>query len=83
MRSCAEVLLAGGCGWATQYTAFALITVIDRFTGLPLTTKEDKNFHGFGVRSIWYIVEKYKGDLLMRTSQERFLVDILFYCNQA
>ena len=51
--------------------------------GLPLTTKEDKNFHGFGVRSIRYIVEKYKGDLLMRTSQERFLVDILFYSNQA
>lgn len=51
--------------------------------GLPLTTKADKNFHGFGVRSIRYIVEKYKGDLLMRTNQERFLVDILFYPNQA
>lgn len=49
---------------------------------ISLTTKEDKSFHGFGVRSIRYIVEKYKGDLLMRTSQERFLVDILFYSGQ-
>ncbi|MDO4328814.1 MAG: ATP-binding protein [Lachnospiraceae bacterium] len=46
---------------------------------LPLTTKEDKAYHGFGVRSVKYIVEKYKGSLLMRAEQERFLVDILFY----
>lgn len=47
--------------------------------GLPVTTKEDKNFHGFGVRSIRYLVEKYRGDMLMRAEEERFLVDILFY----
>lgn len=46
---------------------------------LPVTTKEDKAYHGFGVRSIKYIVEKYKGSLLMRAERERFLVDILFY----
>lgn len=47
--------------------------------GLPLTTKEDKANHGFGVRSIRYIVEKYEGDLLMRADGSRFLVDILFF----
>ena len=47
--------------------------------GLPVTTKEDKAYHGFGVRSIRYIVEKYKGDLLMQASDGRFSVDILFY----
>ena len=47
--------------------------------GLPVTTKEDKNFHGFGVRSIRYLVEKYRGDMLMRAEEERFFVDILFY----
>lgn len=46
---------------------------------LPVTTKEDKAYHGFGVRSIKYIVEKYEGTLLMRAEKERFLVDILFY----
>lgn len=46
---------------------------------LPVTTKEDKAYHGFGVRSIKYIVEKYGGSLLMRAERERFLVDIFFY----
>lgn len=56
--------------------------VVEFQDGLPLTTKPDKDFHGFGVRSIRYIVEKYKGDLLMRTNEGRFLVDILFYPKQ-
>lgn len=50
--------------------------------GLPLTTKEDTAYHGFGVRSIKYIVDKYKGTLLMREDKSRFLVDILFYPEQ-
>lgn len=51
---------------------------VDFEDGLPLTTKSDKTSHGFGVRSIRYIVEKYHGDLLMRMDENRFLVDILF-----
>ncbi|MDO4305375.1 MAG: GHKL domain-containing protein [Eubacteriales bacterium] len=47
--------------------------------GLPVTTKEDKAYHGFGVRSIKYIVDKYKGDMLMYAGNQRFQVDILFY----
>lgn len=47
--------------------------------GLPITSKKDKTYHGFGVRSIKYIVEKYKGDMLMMVENQHFLVDILFY----
>lgn len=47
--------------------------------GLPVTTKKDKAYHGFGVRSIKYIVDKYKGDMLMSAGEQRFQVDILFY----
>ncbi len=47
--------------------------------GLPVTTKVDKAYHGFGVRSVKYIVEKYKGDMLMQIKEQRFQVDILFY----
>lgn len=47
--------------------------------GLPQTTKPDKEYHGFGVRSIKYIVDKYAGDMLMQWIEERFQVDILFY----
>lgn len=35
--------------------------------------------HGFGVRSIKYIAQKYKGTLLTRAENNRSLVDILFY----
>lgn len=29
----------------------------------PVTTKRDKRFHGFGLRSIWHVVKKYDGFL--------------------
>lgn len=47
--------------------------------GLPVTTKKEKAYHGFGVKSIKYIVEKYQGDVLMQKNGERFQVDIMFY----
>ena len=46
--------------------------------GLPLTTKQDKQYHGFGTRSIRYIVEKYHGFVEMRQDHERFILEILF-----
>lgn len=46
--------------------------------GLPVTDKEDKHSHGFGVRSIRYITEKYQGELFMRVKNGRFFLDILF-----
>lgn len=46
---------------------------------LPITSKKDKAYHGFGVRSIKYIVEKYYGDILMQVKEQCFQVDILFY----
>ncbi len=45
--------------------------------GLPITDKEDKKNHGFGVRSIRYIAEKYDGELLMHVKNGRFFLDIL------
>lgn len=45
---------------------------------LPLTDKSDKNRHGFGVRSIRYISEKYGGTLSMKVRDGKFLLDILF-----
>lgn len=45
---------------------------------LPLTTKEDKIFHGYGTKSIKFIVDKYGGNMLMNTADELFVLDILF-----
>lgn len=36
--------------------------------GLPVTTKEDKGFHGFGLRSIKYLAKKYGG--ILRVGEE-------------
>ena len=44
---------------------------------LPVTNKTDKNYHGFGVRSIRYVSEKYNGNILMRAQEGRFYLDVL------
>ncbi len=46
--------------------------------GLPLTTKEDDSFHGFGVKSIKHITEKYGGELRLSIKEKQFHLDILF-----
>ncbi len=45
--------------------------------GLPLTTKADKDYHGFGMKSIKYLAEKYNGNLLVTHSDNLFCVDIM------
>ena len=45
--------------------------------GLPLTTKDDLSYHGFGMLSIRHIVEKYGGTMSIRTDQQLFRMDIL------
>lgn len=46
--------------------------------GLPRTTKKDWQYHGFGTKSIRYIVRKYNGEVYMEVKNERFNLDILF-----
>lgn len=46
--------------------------------GMPVTDKEDKARHGFGVKSMAYIVEKYNGELMMSVGHGKFNLDILF-----
>ncbi|MBR1814866.1 MAG: sensor histidine kinase [Lachnospiraceae bacterium] len=46
--------------------------------GLPVTGKEDTNFHGFGMKSIRRIVEQYDGSLSLDTDNGLFKVNILF-----
>ncbi len=45
---------------------------------LPKTTKKDKENHGFGLKSIEYLVQSYDGDLQMKRTEEGiFSLDIL------
>lgn len=45
--------------------------------GIPVTDKEDRARHGFGVKSMRYIVEKYHGELFMSVKNGKFSLDIL------
>lgn len=44
--------------------------------GLPVTTKAEEEYHGFGSQSIRYIVEKYDGILSFRQENDHFLLDV-------
>lgn len=44
--------------------------------GLPSTTKDDHNYHGFGVRSIQMIAEKYKGNVAVLADEGIFNLNI-------
>lgn len=46
--------------------------------GLPQTIKEDKQNHGFGVRSIRAVVKKYDGTVAIRQEADRFVLNIMF-----
>ncbi|VEU79841.1 ATP-binding protein [Haploplasma axanthum] len=44
----------------------------------PITTKEDRNYHGYGMKSIKYIVDKYQGFMSVKSEKERFTLSISF-----
>ncbi|WP_078549689.1 sensor histidine kinase [Litchfieldia alkalitelluris] len=46
--------------------------------GLPVTTKKDKNFHGYGLKSIQQTVKKYDGTMTIKTEDGWFELRILF-----
>ncbi len=46
--------------------------------GLPVTTKDDKNYHGFGMSSMRMIVHKYGGEMIINTDGDVFTLTVLF-----
>lgn len=46
--------------------------------GLPLSSKGEKDYHGFGMRSMRMSVEKYGGVLCVDVKDDIFSVDISF-----
>ncbi len=45
--------------------------------GLPQTTKEDRRYHGFGMRSIRMLVEQYGGTLKVHADNQNFTLNIV------
>ncbi len=55
---------------------------VNMVNGIPKTTKSDERFHGFGIKSMQMIVEKYKGTIRFDVSEDKFCLDILFLLEQ-
>lgn len=45
--------------------------------GLPMTTKDNGDFHGFGIKSIKRIAEKYNGICTTSTNNNTFVLNVL------
>ena len=45
--------------------------------GLPVTTKDDKKHHGFGMKSIQYIARKYGGEISVASEDHAFILNII------
>ncbi len=45
--------------------------------GIPVTTKEDRTRHGYGVKSMQYIVKKYRGEMSICAEQNVFSLKLL------
>lgn len=45
--------------------------------GLPKTTQENKQIHGYGMKSICYTAEKYYGTITVNTENDIFMLQIL------
>ena len=46
--------------------------------GLPVTTKADRAYHGYGLKSIRFITEKYGGTMSIQSADNIFSLNILF-----
>lgn len=45
--------------------------------GLPITSKQNKRDHGYGIKSILHIAEKYHGTITIQTKEQIFNLQIL------
>ena len=46
--------------------------------GLPVSTKGDERFHGFGLKSVSYITKKYDGNIRIHQENGLYCADIIF-----
>ena len=54
---------------------------IDMETGLPETTKKDKENHGFGLSNIRKVAQKYYGDIDIRQEEKSFTLTVMLIIN--
>lgn len=64
---------------------FVSISVQNNYMGnlsfddnLPITTKKDKLYHGYGLKSIKHVCNKYNGNMTIKYEDNVFILNILF-----
>lgn len=66
------------CGTFVIQEENYLLTAPQFENNLPLSTKQDKRYHGFGTKSISMICEKHQGHCTMNVMKDIFEVQIVF-----
>lgn len=69
--------IEGKDGFLSIQTINYLSQQIVMAEGIPVTSKEDKEHHGFGIKSMKHIVQKYGGSLYTSAESEMFLLQIV------
>ena len=54
---------------------------IDGETGIPETTKKDKDSHGFGLANIRKVAQKYYGDIDISQTENSFTLTVMLMVN--
>lgn len=49
--------------------------------GIPVTSKKDKSFHGYGLRNVQEIVERYRGQMEIETANGKFTLFFYLPCD--
>lgn len=70
--------------------SFLIINVFNPFSGsikmvngFPQTTKSDANYHGYGLKSIDYLVKKYGGEMTVNVKEQLFSLTMAFQISDA
>lgn len=65
--------------------SFLIVNVFNPFAGeikmvngFPQTTKTDANYHGYGLKSIDYLVKKYGGEMTVNVKEQLFTLTMAF-----
>lgn len=66
MHNCVSISCENYCGHVVTFSG-----------ELPVSDKSNKTEHGFGVKSIRYIVQQYGGNLVMKQEDDLFSVNIM------
>ena len=69
-----DIVKSGEMVKIRQENAVSAPITVDRESGLPQTTKEDRENHGFGVKSMTEVVSKYGGNILFDSKGGKFTV---------